>query len=664
VYEENSPLTNVPLEELASHPNLAELLEEKVLVTIGNTVVEDYDTDERSRIDWLARYERNLKLATQIPENKSYPWPNASNVKYPLLLNAGLQFHARAYPALIPAAGIVTGKVVGKDEDGMKRDRAERISAHMSYQLLDEMDGWEEGMDRLLITLPFTGTEFKKTYFDPERGHNVSEHVYAKDLVVNYYAKTLDSAPRITEILSYSKNELIEKHRSGLFLECKAGSPGERRDVPVTIQEQSKGITPPSVNDSDKPYVVLEQHRYYDLDGDGYKEPYICTVERDTKQVLRVVAAYYPNSILRNEDNQVVFISRINYYTLFQFIPNPAGGIYGIGFGDLIGPLNHSVDTLINQLTDAGTLSNLQPGFISRNLRIKGGTYRFQPGEWKNVNASGQDIKQGLFPLPIREPSATLFSLLQFLVSAGERVSSTTDLQVGENPGQNQKVGTTQIVQANGMKVFTAIYKRIRKALESEFKKLFALNGLYLNPQEYFAVVNPTQRDLQYINIQLTDYQEAGVNIVPSADPHLASQELKLARAQYLAGLMVMGGFNEYEIKRRLVAAGDIERPDEVLPPPDSPNAPKPPPNPDMLTIQLEAMKEDNAEREREFRRNFDTEKLRVDAAAKNIELRIKDKDAESKAIKAHGDVVNKAADNAVKARKVSNDQEAASSDE
>lgn len=648
------PLTLIPLEELADHPNIATELEPAVLDSIGAEVVRGYNADEASRKDWLEKhYTPGLKLATQVTEVKSDPWPNASNVKYPLLLNAGLRFHARAYPQLVPGSGVVTGKVVGKDELGTKRERAERIALHMDYQLMEQMDGWEQGMDRLLITLPFTGTEFKKTYFDDELGTNVSEHIYAKDLVINYHAKTLNKAPRITEILSYTKNELIEKERAGIFLECKDYTPTVRKDSATEMQDKSKGLSPSPEIDGDTPFVVLEQHVFYDLDGDGYKEPYICTVLRDQQKVLRIVAAYYPDSILRNEDtNEVIAINRINYYTLFQFIPNPAGGIYGIGFGDLLGPLNRSVDTLINQLIDAGTLANRGGGFISRNLRIKGGVYRFKPSEWMNVNATGQDIKNGIFPLPIKEPSATLFTLLQFLVSAGDRVASTTDLQVGENPGQNQKVGTTMIVQQNGLAVFTAIYKRIRKALGEEFKKLFALNALYLEPKEYFTLVTPSQREAHGMTIELTDYQAPDVSVVPSADPHLASPELKLARAQYLASLMQLGGFNDYEIKRRLVEAGDIERPDEVLPPPDSPNAPKPPPNPELMKIELEVMKEQNAEKERMFRRAFDTDKLKIEAQEKGVNLEIKAQEANTKEIKAHGDVMNNAAKISVEARK------------
>lgn len=248
-------------------------------------------------------------------------------------------------------------------------------------------------------------------------------------------------------------------------------------------------------------------------------------------------------------------------------------------------------------------------------------------------------------------------TLLQFLISAGERVSSTTDLQVGENPGQNQKVGTTQIVQENGMKVFTAIYKRIRSAMGQEFIKFYKLNRLYVKPKDYFSILQPTSREMEFIEITRTDYQSDDINIIPSADPYLASQEMKMARAQYLAGLMQLGGFNEYEIKRRLVEAADIERPDEILPPPGSPNAPQPPPNPDLMKLQLEAIKEDNEEKEREFRRNYDTQKLRIDGIAAGLELDIKDKIADATVMKTQGDIMNKAADISVKARSQKSDK-------
>lgn len=654
-YNEQKKLVDLPLEEIAVHHNLAELMSPEDLKALGECVLRDYQTDARSRENWLnKKYKKALELATQTWQDKSYPWPNASNVKFPLLTIAGIRFHAMAYPSLLPSNSLVTGKVIGKDELGVKKDRAERIALHMSYQFLEQMEEWEEGMDRLLITLPFTGTEFKKTYFDPERGTNVSQHVFAKDLVVNYFAKTIETAPRVTEILSLYKNEILEKQRFGIFRKFQLDEPAVRKDTATEIQDKSKGVDVPNVIDDDTPYFVLEQHRYYDLDGDGYKEPYICTVVAKTGQVLRIVARFEQDDIIRNDEDEVVYVNPTQYYTAFIFIPNPAGGIYGMGFGDLLGPLNHSVDTIINQLVDAGTMSNLQSGFISRNLRIKGGNYKFKPNEWMSVNASGQDLKAGILPLPTREPSTTLFSLLQFLVNAGERLASTTDLQVGENPGQNQKAQTTMVVQQNGMRVFTAIYKRIRKAMEKEFKKVFELNKHYLQPREYFTIVSPTAREMQTLEVKLTDYQAEDVGVIPSADPTLASMELKMARAQFLASLMTMGGFNEYAVKRRLLEAGEIERPDEVLPDPSGPAAIPPAPNPDMIKLQLEGEKEQNEEKEREFRRNYDMAKLQVEAKGKEIELEIAQQNANTDKLAAQGDIANTAAKVEVENKKAS----------
>jgi chaperonin GroES len=262
-----------------------------------------------------------------------------------------------------------------------------------------------------------------------------------------------------------------------------------------------------------------------------------------------------------------------------------------------------------------------------------------------NVNASGMDLRNGIMPLPFGEPSGTLFSLLTFLVNAGERVSATTDMQVGENPGQNQKAETTRTVQENGMKVFTAIYKRIRKALEEELYKLFLLNKRYVDTKEYFTVVAPNGRDMQTLDISYTDYQTADVSVVPSADPHLASPEQKMGRAQYLAGMLQLGGFNEYEVKKRMLEAGNIERIEEVLPDPKGENAIEPPPNPDLLKIQLEMQKEQNAEKERAFRREFDMQELRVRAIEAQAKHAIAQQNANTHATKTHGDIAHKTAE-------------------
>jgi len=622
-------------EDLVDVANIAESLDSTLLQKIGSSVHEDYSEDENSRDGWKESYEQAMKIAMQVREQKSSPWQGASNVKYPLLTIACLQFHARAYPALIPGSNIVQGKVIGRDELGVKKVLAERIGMHMSYQVLDEMQEWEENMDRMLITLPITGCEFKKTYYDSEVGTNVSEHVFAKDLVINYYAKSVEKALRKTHILSLSKNELYEKQKAGIFLDIDLGDPIPRDDRLTKTTDEMQGMRPPGTG-SDKPYTILEYHGFWDLDEDGYKEPYIITIEEASRKVLRIVARYNEGSISRSATGEMLRIEPKEYFTQYDFIKNPSGGIYGIGFGLLLGPLNETVNTLINQLVDSGTLSNLQAGFISKSLRIQKGSMKFTPGEWKTLNVMGQDIAQGIFPLPTREPSNVLFSLLGYLVESGERLASTTDMMVGENPGQNQKATTTMAVMESGMKVFTAIYKRIRKSLGKEFRKLFILNGEYLDPEVYFSIIDPTTRELQTLDVQQTDYTAGLVDVIPSADPNIATQMQRLAKAQLLIELRPTGALNptnpfEYEQSRRLLEALEIPDIDRILPPPPE----QLPPSPDMLKIQLEMEKEANEEREREFRRELDFAELEYKAQKDGIALDIQKHSADTQRMKA-----------------------------
>ena len=586
--EENED--SIPIDVLLTSDNIAELLSVEELIEIGSAVVDGYTVDVLSRAGWLKRYETALKLATQVFETKSWPWPKASNVKFPLMTIACLQFHARAYPSLVPSKGLVDAKVVGRDPQGIKANRAERIKLHMNYQIMDEMDNWEEEMDRLLLTLPLTGSEFKKVYWDSDSKKNCSEHVFARDLVINYHTKSLDSAQRITQELEFSSNELLEKMRSGIYLDVDLDNNPTLESTAVSkVEDKIQGLTPPESDGSSSVRMILEQHTWYDLDGDGYKEPYVCIVDKDTKKVLRIVARYSSDNIKRNKKKEIYKIIPNTYYTQYTFIPSPDGGIYGMGFGTLIGPLNEAVNTLINQLVDAGTVSNLQSGFISKSFKTKGGTLQFQPNEWKLVNVTGQDLKNGIMPLPAGKPSAVLFQLLGFLVDIGQRVTSTTDILVGESPGQNQKATTTNAVVENGMRVFTAIYKRIRKALGREFKLLYALNKDYLKIKDYINIINPNTRDQMELEIAKNDYEDETIDIVPTADANAVSSTTKIMKAQALVEIAKFGGFNEYEVKRRFLEAMEIEDIDIVLPPPDSQQAPPQKPDPDMLGLQIKA---------------------------------------------------------------------------
>jgi len=619
----------INIEDIINHYNVAELLDEKTLDLIGQRVVEDYDNDVNSRADWEDKYEEYLKLASQATETKNYPWPDAANIKYPLMTTAGLQFHARAYPALVPSLQIVQGKVLGADDNGEKQDKSIRISRHMTYQIRDEMENWEEEHDRLLLTLAFTGCEFKKSYYDPEIKINQSVHVQAKDLVVNYWAKSIEKADRKTEKLHYSHNEILEFVRAGLFLDVDLNktdtdSPDKLRQA----QDEIRGIKAPPQDDS-TPHLVLEYHGFWDIDGDQYKEPYIITVHYKSRKVLRITPRFQPSGISYNDRNEIQRIEADEYYTQYNFIPDPNGGIYGVGFGILLSPINETVNTTINQLLDAGTLSNLQSGFLSRSLRIKGGNIRLSPGEWKMLNATPEDLQRGVFPMPVNAPSAVLINLLQMMINAGERMSSTTDIMVGENPGQNQKATTSSIVQQEGQRVFTAIYKRIRRAMDKEFKKLFKLNSIYL-PVE-LTRFNDEETGMP-LDITAEDYDLQNLTVIPSADPNVATEQQKMMKAKVLMDLIPTGGMNVYEVKRRLLEALEIPAIEMVLPNPAGPNAiPVPPP--------IDAVKEENEEKEREFRRQYDVAVHQDEMELEAAKLDLKDKEILGKHIKNLGDL-------------------------
>lgn len=569
-------MTSLDLKKATEVDDVGPLLTSEQKQKLGERVVTDYEEDNSSREEWLRRYDNALKLAGQTTEVKNWPWPKASNVKYPLMSIAALQFHARAYPALIPSKGVVQAAMMGEDLEGTKQERVDRVTTHMNYQIMYEMEDWEEEMDKLLIALPITGCEFKKTFYHAKLEHNVSKHVRAKDLVLHYYARNVETAARKTQVIEKSLNEIIEGIRQGIYCDILSKidtEPKNTRDqVGDRTEDKIQGTKPPK-EDDDTPHVLLEWHGYYDLDGDGYKEPWIVLVHRDTKEVLRVVARYQYDNIAWDKE-KVVSIIADEYFTQYNFIPSPDGGVYGMGFGTLIGPMNKAVNTIINQLVDAGTLQNLPIGFISRNLRMKGGSMAFRPGEWKQVNIANQDLRSGIFPIQFQQPSSVLFNLLGMLISAGERLTSTTDMMVGENPGQNQKATTTQAVLDQGMKVFTAIYKRIRRSMSHEFRKLFWLNSLYLDEQDYFNVLDLNVEGLkrsQLKQIARADYNLADMAIFPTADPNSVTQQSKMEKAQFLFSLAQAQLVPMEVALRRLFEALDMDNIDELLPEGPSP---------------------------------------------------------------------------------------------
>lgn len=563
---------NIKIEKLMSSDNIAEMLDQKSLNTLGARVVSEFNLDKESRSVWEQRVEEAMKLALQVAEAKSFPWSGASNVKFPLITIAALQFHSRAYPALIPSNQIVKLDVPSflehkLDETNVNDsifEKAKRVETHMSYQILTEDENWESEMDKVLISVPIVGCAFKKTYWDFNNNHPVSENVLAKDFVVSYWTKSLKDCTRQTHVLYLSTNDVISRQRRGLWLDVDLGKPiMQPQDDLSLAQDKQQGVYDDHT-DTSTPFEFLEQHRWEDLDGDGYKEPYIITVHRPSGKVVRIVANYLESSILRNKKNEIININPETYFTKYSFIPSPDGGFYDIGFGILLGPLNESIDTIINQLIDAGTMATTAGGFLSRGIKVRGGNYNFAPLEWKHVDSTGEDLAKGIVPLPVREPSGVLFTLLQTLVNYGERIVGSTDIMVGENVGQNTPAQTAQTMAEQGMKVFAGIFKRIHRALKEEFKKIYRLNQLYL------------AGDFEYTQgfIRATDYLIDSNTLRPVADPNVVTDVQRVMQAQALMQTAAtVPGFNMYQVTKRYLEALKISNIEEILPSPEGPNA-------------------------------------------------------------------------------------------
>lgn len=600
---------SLDIEKIIDTDNIVELLDEDTLINIGSQVCEGFDTDLATRAPWEKDLTLWTKLALQVSEEKTFPWANSANIKFPLLATAAMQFAARAYPALVPSLGdVVKCKVIGRDLDGTKAERAKRVSIHMSNQVMFEMDDWEEDMDKLLLSLPIAGTCFKKTYWNAAKQQNCSKLVLPKYLVVNNNAHSLEEAERVTEIIFLTRRQVKERQNRGIFSpEVTLTAPGDLWDVKGI--EVNRTFQLEDTNDITTPFTIYEQHTYLDLDDDGYTEPYIVTVEASTKQVLRIVPRFTRDDVVINEKNKVISIEAVQYYTKYSFIPNPDGGFYDIGFGRLLGPINESANTIINQLVDAGSLSNLQAGFIGKGLRMKMGEAPFKPGEWKAVNATGDDIKKSVFPLPVREPSEVLFKLLELLLRSGKELASVAEIMTGKMPGQNTPATTTMASIDQGMKVFTAVYKRIYRSLSKEFRKIYKLNKTYMNPEEYITALDD--------NIQQSDYEGPEDDIIPGADPTSISPQEKQAKAQAVMQILQLGTIDPMFATQMYLDAHEIPNKEKAIKQPSPP-----PPDPKVQAMQIKAQ--------------LDTQKATQDMQIKEREAQLRaagmEKDLEAKA--------------------------------
>lgn len=555
------------LEKLKKAVNIAELLDEQELSRIAQQVVTGYDIDDASRADWKEVVDKAMDIAKQTMESKNTPWPNASNVKYPLITKAAIDFASRTFPEVVQNDRIVKPNVLGMDPDGAKNLRAERVAKFMSYQLLKLSDEWEESLDKSLHILPILGTVFKKVYYNTITGRPCSELCHPEKIVVNYNVQSLDSARRITHVLSFYMNDIIERMRAGIYV-----------DIDPEILSVADGN---DVADVDAPIELLEQHCYLDLDDDGYKEPYIVIVHKASGKVLRIVNRF--KDVHLNDKKEVVRIDPIHYFVDFHFIKSPDGGFYSVGLGTLLYPLNAAINTLINQLIDSGTLNNNQSGFLGRGLRLKNGEFKLKLGEWRVLDAAtGMNIQQNVVPLPTKEPSATLFQLLGLLIDIGKDLSSTNDALQGKQPAQNVAATTILTLVEQGMKVYNAITKRLFRSLKSEFQKIYEIDRQYLDEFDYLNVLDDPSADL------LADFENKTMDVLPVADPNMSSDAQRLAKAQALVSLPTV---DQYEASKYYLKALQFEDQQiEVLLPKPDPNAP-PPPEVQKIGAEIEHLK-------------------------------------------------------------------------
>ena len=563
----------------ADMDNVAEEIEEGRLQTIGLKVKAEYELDEHSREDWRLMAERALDRAKLKKTPKNYPFENASNIKYPLLATAANQFAARAYPSIVDGKRIIKAQVIGNDEGlpmldqqgqpvvdpqsgepqwqvqpGAKRNKADRISQHMSFQLTHEMEEWEADTDMLLHQIPIVGCAFRKVWRDKIWSRNRSEMVPAMDFCVHSATRSLETVPRMTQVFELYPHECEDRVNAGLFLDCVD-----------ELQRADYGE-----DDDDAPLEFCEQHRLLDLDEDGFREPWIVTIHKESGKVMRIVANYDPEDI-RIEDNRLAPIPRYQMFVKYGFLPDPEGGFYDIGFGELLESLSEIIDTTVNQMLDAAHLQNAGGGFIGSGLRLKKNQIRFAPGQYHVVESSGGKIRDSVYNMEHPGPSQTLFSLLGSMIEAGREVANVKDILTGDQQ-RAQPATTTLALIEQGMKVYTSIYKRIYRSLRKEYTLLFRLNQKHLDDESYFTILdNPAA-------VARSDYDESIMDVMPVADPNVVTDMQKMARAQVymeMAGTpqFEQAGGDVREAMRRFLEATGAEDIEKLLPPPPGPSA-------------------------------------------------------------------------------------------
>lgn len=600
------------LVKLLEVDNIAEKLDEDVLRDIGEKVCRGYDIDVTSRHDWLKMAEDSMKFAKQITELKTFPFPEgSSNVIFPLVTMAANTFASRLYPEIIKNNKCVNFTVIGEDPDGQKNQKAMRLANHMNYQRLVESETWEADKDKMLHVLPIVGTCFMKAFYDPCRQTSEAELCAPADVVVNHFVSSLAKAPRITHRFKLYENELIERIRGGQYLKVELASLDPAADDKALITV-SKDDMNAEDNDLDKRHEILEQHTFLDLDDDDYAEPYIVLVHRPTEKVLAIYRRFdlLPDVQL-NDEGEIKYIIPTQYFIDYHFLRPSDGTFHGVGYGHILFPINKAINSLINQLIDAGTLANLQSGFMKRGLKLGKGEVRLKMGEIQPLDGIMEGpIQDAIMPMPFKEPSPVLLQLLQLMLDAGREIASINDVLLGQAQTQNSPATSMLSQENNGLKVFNAISKRYWVSLKKEFNILFKLNQRYFSVADYSA---------GSVMVEPDDYNAQDLTVIPVASPDMGSDAIKLAQTRMLAEFAnspVLGpAINPQGLIKRIFEAMRFSDDDmkELIAQP----AP-PPPDP---KVEIEKMKLQMQDQWEQASMKIEEMKAQSDMAAKMIKF-------------------------------------------
>lgn len=557
--------------------NLAESMDERDLKDMAMDLIEEYKKDKTSRKEWEDAYIKGLDLLGTKYQEVTKPFKGASGVTHPLLAESVTQFQAQAYKELVPSDGPVRTQVVGLQTPATEQ-QADRVKDYMNYLLMEEMEDYTTDMDQMLFYLPLSGSTFKKVYYDALLDRPVSKFIPAEDLVVPYYASDLKDCERITHVIKMTQNEVTKKMAAGFYRDIELI---DSSSEPDSVQKKLNELEGVKGNGSDYLNTILEMH--VDLNLDDYEDfddkakkikiPYIVTIDEGSGEILSIYRNYKPGDLN---------YARVEYFVHYKFLPGL--GFYGFGLTHMIGGLSQAATQSLRQLIDAGTLKNLPAGFKSRGIRVRDDDQPIQPGEFRDVDAPGGNIRDQFFNLPFTEPSPTLYNLMGFVVQAGQKFAAITDTAVG-NDTQNRAVGTTMALMERGSRVMSGVHKRCYYAMRLEFKILARICGESLPPEYPYDVYGGPRQ------IKQADFDNR-VDILPVADPNIMSmaQRVTLAQAQLQIAQSNPQMHNLHEAYRRVYEALGTKTIDQILKPPPKQPEPLDPAKENARALQMKLL--------------------------------------------------------------------------